>query len=291
MLLCSSDAAGDHRRLRQPAGRLRTARFETHVDGDIRDDANDASVDTVDPDVVVDRCTPFSQPRNVTELNTPDDDWAPSLSPDELTIYFASGVAGERDIWRATRADRSAAFGAPQRVIELNSTVDDDDPAVAASGVEIMFTRGLPEGYVLFRSTRASAAVPWSAPARVMGLDSPDQETGPSMSSDSLTLYYAFDREPPLPDRIAIAARATTTENFTFIRELDEVNVLGAVNFPEISADGRELYFSQGETLENAIWVARRSASTGPLKVSQRSRRSTVRTSVVRSTSRCLPTA
>lgn len=69
----------------------------------------------------------------VSELNTPSDEWAPTLSADGLTIYFAStridgGAKGLRDIWKATRANVNDPFGLPSNVAELN-TVDADAPS------------------------------------------------------------------------------------------------------------------------------------------------------------------
>jgi Tol biopolymer transport system component len=49
----------------------------------------------------------FGAPAPIAELNTTDDDWGPSLSLDERTIFFHSnrpGGLGDLDIWQATRS-------------------------------------------------------------------------------------------------------------------------------------------------------------------------------------------
>ena len=56
-------------------------------------------------------------------------DFAPVLTPDELTMYFTSsrpGGAGGNDIWRASRPNRSAAWGNVARVTELASSASSE---------------------------------------------------------------------------------------------------------------------------------------------------------------------
>jgi Tol biopolymer transport system component len=68
----------------------------------------------------------FAAPTNVSELNTTATEWAPVLSVDRLTIFFASyrsdgGAVGKMDIWTSHRANVSAPFGAPVNVAAVNS--------------------------------------------------------------------------------------------------------------------------------------------------------------------------
>jgi hypothetical protein len=87
----------------------------------------------------------------VDELNTPADEWAPTLSLDGKTIYFAStrsdgGAKGGRDIWKATRAAVTDKFGLPTNVAELN-TGDDDVPGfLSDDGCRLYFHRTLAGG-------------------------------------------------------------------------------------------------------------------------------------------------
>jgi hypothetical protein len=74
----------------------------------------------------------FSSPMPVRELNTLFREIAPVVTPDELTIYFATdqqdGVdghpQGEWDIWMSTRPSAGAHFSLPWHVRELDSPRD-----------------------------------------------------------------------------------------------------------------------------------------------------------------------
>ncbi len=61
----------------------------------------------------------------LTELSiTSGQTFAPSLTPDGLTIYYSSNnpdASGNYSIWRATRSSVDDPFGTPEQVSELNS--------------------------------------------------------------------------------------------------------------------------------------------------------------------------
>jgi hypothetical protein len=69
----------------------------------------------------------FETPVAVAELNSPADEWVPTVSADRLTVYFSSeraatGAKGDRDIWRSHRNVIDDGFPAPTLVGELNTT-------------------------------------------------------------------------------------------------------------------------------------------------------------------------
>jgi hypothetical protein len=68
----------------------------------------------------------FETPVAAAELNSPGDEWVPTVSADRLTVYFSSeraatGVKGDRDIWRSHRNVIDDGFPAPTLVDELNT--------------------------------------------------------------------------------------------------------------------------------------------------------------------------
>ncbi len=69
------------------------------------------------------------------------DDDAPAVTPDGLTMYFASGRNGAQfDIFVSRRASTSAEFGTPTPVSELNDPTKDDRPSyITADGCTIVF--------------------------------------------------------------------------------------------------------------------------------------------------------
>lgn len=62
-----------------------------------------------------------STPTAIMGVNTTADELAPTLSPDELTIYFARTTGAEQDIFTATRGSPSEAFGVTSAVPGLSS--------------------------------------------------------------------------------------------------------------------------------------------------------------------------
>jgi Tol biopolymer transport system component len=75
----------------------------------------------------------YAAPSVVDELNSAFDEIGPTVTPDDLTIYFGSNrpgpnAQGNYDIFVATRASASEPFSAPRRVTEVN-TVDGQIPS------------------------------------------------------------------------------------------------------------------------------------------------------------------
>jgi hypothetical protein len=74
----------------------------------------------------------FSSPIPVRDLNTQFAEIAPVVTPDDLTIYYASDQLdglpghpqGEWDIWMATRPSADAHFSMPKHVSQLDSPPD-----------------------------------------------------------------------------------------------------------------------------------------------------------------------
>ena len=66
------------------------------------------------------------------------------VTPDELTIYFASdrpddNAAGLNDIWKATRSSKADPFESVNIVEELNSPVLDEPSWISADGCTLYF--------------------------------------------------------------------------------------------------------------------------------------------------------
>jgi hypothetical protein len=75
---------------------------------------------------------------------------------------------------------------------------------------------------------------------------------GPDLTRDGLGLYYGRNLN------IAFASRSSTTTDFAFVGELDEVNAPSTDASPTITADGLELFFESYRTGPAAIFTASR---------------------------------
>lgn len=233
--------------------------------GDVGGDATDAPC----------ALTQFSPPVLLPgPVNAPEeDDWSPSLSPDQLTIYFKSwrpGGLGLGDIWVATRADLSSAFEQPVNLSEVNSPCDDSAPAIAADGRTLFFASGRdPSGGTscstnddIWVATRKDLDAAFSAPTHVTELSSPTDDTTPHLTADGLTLYFASWRAPEGTGfDLWVARRASPTAPFDKIQQVPGVNSPSKDICPSLSPDGLRLYFvsdRSGTSGKLDLWIAER---------------------------------
>jgi hypothetical protein len=139
----------------------------------------------------------FGNVTPLSSLNTPELDHHPWLSPDQLTIYFASGPANGNDIFRATRSSQSDDFGPPQLVSELSSSSDEGGVTVSSDGLQVVLTSnrpGGPGGRDLYIATRASQSDAFSTPQLLDALDSAENDIDPAFSPDGRELYFVSNR-------------------------------------------------------------------------------------------------
>jgi len=84
----------------------------------------------------------FAIARNLDELNTPYYDSDPFVTDDELEIWFNSdrpGGAGGHDLYVARRSSISERFGAPERIAELSSDLDNIAATISPDGATLYF--------------------------------------------------------------------------------------------------------------------------------------------------------
>lgn len=143
----------------------------------------------------------WEPPVPITEINSSVNDAGPSYFENEggrPQLYFQSqraGGAGQADIY-VSELQEDGTWSAPQRVVELNSSFQEQHPSIRFDGREIVFqsTRPPSQGFDLWASTRATVNDPWSVPVRLNNVNSPQTESGPYLSGDGMTLYFNSDR-------------------------------------------------------------------------------------------------
>src|SRR5215467_8252590 len=107
----------------------------------------------------------WSEPTPVVELNSPGPDNDPDLSSNGLTILLTRpSAAGDLDVWAATRASPTAAWGAPAPLGgSLGTPANERNPHQSADGLRIYLDAddaGTFDLYVTTRPDRASAYGP-----------------------------------------------------------------------------------------------------------------------------------
>jgi len=177
-----------------------------------------------------------------------------------LTIVSATGAA---------RAD--FVFGTPTNLgSTVNSPFWEGCVNISADGLELYFDSPRPGGdgdfdlYDIYVTKRSSIDSNWSEPENLgPPVNSADNDSGPSISSDGLKLYFSSTRPGGYgEDDLWVATRPTTADQWG-----EPVNLGPTVNgpnwdyFPSISADGLELYFTSNRPGNHGfvdIWVSTR---------------------------------
>jgi hypothetical protein len=224
----------------------------------------------------------YGAPVNLGPLvNTPQFDGGPSISADGLTLYFTSGRPGalgqkeghyDEDLYVSTRVTITDPFVAPVHLPEpVNSTQFDVAPEISADGLSLYFVRG-PSFPVfdIYVSSKPTPGDAWGSP-RLLGpnVNTPFHDGILSSSADNRTLYWSSNR----PDGLGgfdlwYATRPRPTGEFGPAMNLSELNTPFDDFAPEISANGKVLYFASsrpgGGIGSVNIWVSSRNHKDDP---------------------------
>ena len=197
-------------------------------------------------------------------INTPDNDWGPSISADGLTLYFDTrqpGVSGAiDDIWVATRETTDDDWG---NLVSLgptvNSSSDDCYQCISADGLELYFSSNRSCGYGnydLWVTTRETTDDPWGNPANLgPTVNSSGYEIDPGISADGRILFFTIgasncgSRCGYGGTEIWMTRRATVSDPWD-----EPVNLGSTVNssafedYSNISADGSTLFFRYSQS-------------------------------------------
>lgn len=201
----------------------------------------------------------FSAPQPLLGLEyTPPTDDDPTLTGDQLEIYFESerpGTMGNGDIWRSTRAAVTDRWNAPAPVAELATPSDDGSPGITSDGLVLAFSSERPStlgGSDLFITSRASRDGAWSAPTHLLELNSTSQDTGPALSPDGLVIVFHSLRRGS--EDIFIAIRPSRDASFGAPLALDEVNGPTRDTAPHLVGD--VLVFGSDRAGTSDLWVS-----------------------------------
>jgi len=99
----------------------------------------------------------FSSPVEETELNSPADDWSPTLSADGLQMFFASkraGGVGNDDVYVAKRPSVGSGFGVPIPVSELNTKDSEIPHWISPDGCRLYLARNTGTTYAIYVAAR-----------------------------------------------------------------------------------------------------------------------------------------
>ncbi|HUS32459.1 MAG TPA: hypothetical protein VMZ53_28355 [Kofleriaceae bacterium] len=207
---------------------------------------------------------PFATPVNLANVNSVAADMAPTLSNDELTLYFTSNRGGGPfRLYEATRASRALPFGVPSLVPgPFTGLGEVGGPDISRDGLALYFdaTAGGTGGYDLWVATRASVGDPWGTPSEVSGVNTTGSENEPTIDDDGLTIYYASDAFEPAQD-LVVATRPDLASPFSTPTKVPLSLNPGVGEYgADISADGlwMELSIHLGAPMNTNVWLSSR---------------------------------
>jgi len=220
--------------------------------------------------------------QNETVLNTNLQEQYISVSNDGTEIYISTnrpGGLGAYDLWKATRANRTSAWNPPVHVPELNSTAQDEDPAlVGGDTLEIFFTSaraGTLGTGDLWRSTRPDRMSAWTTPVRVAELATAQYDHSAAPSDDGLTLFFASLGLGGLGSSdFFVARRPDRNSPFGAGVNVTECNTVNWEFNPDLTSDEFSFYIStypsgtaSGADILRADSILPRTVSSGPARV------------------------
>lgn len=191
-------------------------------------------------------------------------DQTPSVSPDGLTLMFASDrppSMGGTDIWIAHRQQRNGSpWNTPVTVDRLNTSFDESGTNTSSDGKTVVFGSTRTTGMLdLFIANRADVALNnWSVPAELASLNAATtSESHPFISPDLLTIYFQSNRNGSVD--LFTAHRTNPTLPFEGPTPIIELNSPMSDGDPWVSPDGHHMFFSSNrEGSMSAIWEASR---------------------------------
>lgn len=176
------------------------------------------------------------------------DDFKPTLTADMLEIYFLSdrpGGPGHGDVWSATRAAVTDAWGTPHCVLEVSSPSNETSPAVSVDGRDLWVASDRPGGaggYDIWVSNRSSRSATWSTPTRVAELSSPDDDLPRPPGERGLVMPLAVGASAKY--QTYTSSRVTIGGSWTTPSPLSSVDTSGIDTDGFLTDDGLGLYFS-----------------------------------------------
>ncbi|HEX7843904.1 MAG TPA: hypothetical protein VF469_40795 [Kofleriaceae bacterium] len=143
----------------------------------------------------------------------------------------------------APRCDPSKPFGAPTPITEINST-SRDQGAELIDDLTIIFGSDRNNTTGLYMATRPSPTGPFGTPVAVAAINAAGKATGPTLTADGLTMYYALIAPGQTTGDMYVTTRPNKSAAFPAGTQVLGLNDPTFDDLdPFITADGSALYF------------------------------------------------
>ena len=212
----------------------------------------------------------FNAPYEVTELKEGGSyaEVAPSISHDELSIYFSSDRPSTHyDIYYATRSAIGDTWNTPFAVgAGVNSsTANDYAPFITADDLTLYFHSDRPGGgnQYIYAATRSTSDASFNPAFLVPGLNSPYRDGGPTVSFNELLMYFHRKINVAANNDIYFATRSSVTNPWNTPQAATTLNdALQIDQNPDLAEDGYHIYFDTNRTWDFDIYSATGSTPT-----------------------------
>jgi Tol biopolymer transport system component len=159
------------------------------------------------------------------------------------------------------------AFSAPVP-ISVSTADFEGTPALSSDGLELFFKSTRPGGVGgqdLWTATRTTTALPWSTPVNVTELNSPADDTGPTLTADGLTMWFESSRTGGLGDvDIYVATRPARGAPWSAPVLVTELSSISGDGAPHVSPSGLIIYQHSSRSGSNATYRSTRASITSP---------------------------
>ena len=204
-------------------------------------------------------CSAWSAPQPLVAVNSTQEDFEATLSPDGRWLVLASHRdALVDDLYLSDGS--GGAFATPVRLpAPMNTTAFDQGPAWDSTGSNLYFVSNRTGNSYLWVASFADGV--FGTPAMVPELAS-NPMVGPTLSSDGTEMFFADS--PTSTARLWRTTRASTASPWQPPVQVAELASLSA-GWPGLSADGTTLYF-EGDLDQPKVqlYVATRAAVGAP---------------------------
>ncbi|HEY8079962.1 MAG TPA: hypothetical protein VIF62_37780 [Labilithrix sp.] len=187
----------------------------------------------------------FGTASPLTEVNDDAGETTPWVTTDGLSLFYVHGGGTMRDIWYATRAD-GGDFASPQIVGGVNDPTSQDDYVSVATNLDLWFSSRRAGGQIAIVRALYTGAGYGIAQAVDELNSATDGNYYPLLTSDMLRIYFARLGPSTADFDIWTATRTVTTDPFSKVVPVTELNTTDADRPVWISSDSCRLYVSRG---------------------------------------------
>jgi len=188
-------------------------------------------------------------------------DASPGLDASDGSIDGAASGGGASI---ATKCDPSSAFGPVTRLDSLNDQMYSTgtvfvDGDVAYFGAQ----RSENSDWEMFSAAGDPKADSFQTAHLLANVNTPDDEGGPILSSDGLTLFFNSSPKGQKSSSVYYAKRRSRADDFTEPQPLASVGSLGSVGVDSISPEGTTIYLESSRSPGNQDLYQAKSGASG----------------------------